>query len=90
MDSNEQFLELDLKTLHWDQHESETSEKVPQGRDDHAHYFDKENEMLYIFGGYVGGAKANDLWKYDLNQKIWQQLDEGQPETLDFTSHDHN
>jgi hypothetical protein len=32
---------------------------------------------MYIFGGYVNGSKANDLWVYDFEKKTWEELDKG-------------
>jgi Kelch motif len=32
---------------------------------------------MYIFGGYVKGSKANDLWQYDVKGKEWMNLEEG-------------
>jgi len=32
---------------------------------------------MYMFGGYVEGTKANDLWKYIVATKEWQIIDEG-------------
>lgn len=32
---------------------------------------------MFIFGGYVNGGKANDLWKYDYENNEWCELDKG-------------
>jgi hypothetical protein len=32
---------------------------------------------MYVFGGYVNGGKSNDLWKYDLENNDWEELDKG-------------
>ena len=68
MDSNENFLELDLKSMYWTKAEDDKSEVRPQARDDHSFYHDKESNLVYVFGGYVSGGKSYDLWKYDLEQ----------------------
>lgn len=53
MDSNEQFLELDLKTMYWTKVEIDKNSPKPKSRDDHAYFYDSINCVLYIFGGYV-------------------------------------
>lgn len=67
MDSNDSFLELDLRSMTWTKSEIDKNEVRPQGRDDHSFFMDREGQILYIFGGYVSGGKSNDLWKYDLS-----------------------
>lgn len=34
----------------------------PKGRDDHSGCDGESGKFMYIFGGYVDGGKANDLW----------------------------
>ena len=46
-------------------------------RDDHACFYDKDRDCMYIFGGYVNGDKANDLWKYDFLGSKWVLLHPG-------------
>ena len=45
------------------------------GRDDHCGCLDEENHCFYIFGGYVKGSKENDLWKFNLEENIWEKID---------------
>lgn len=32
------------------------------------------NNDLYIFGGFCGESKLNDLWKFDLVSLKWQKI----------------
>lgn len=53
-------------------------------RDDHSACFDKENAIMYVFGGYVSGDKSNDTWMYDLNAKKWTCLHKGDYQLMSF------
>lgn len=33
------------------------------------------NEQLYIFGGYAGTSRLNDLWYFDFTKKFWTQVE---------------
>ena len=60
------FIALSLQNLQW--FPVRTDEKVPQV-DDFAHFFDSEQNNLYIFGGYLNGYKSNLLFKIDVATK---------------------
>jgi hypothetical protein len=32
---------------------------------------------MYVFGGYVSGDKANDLWSYSMTEEKWNCLHPG-------------
>ena len=46
-------------------------------RDQHSSCFDDQGAIMYVFGGYVKGDKANDMWLYSLNESKWTCLHEG-------------
>jgi len=52
-------------------------EICPKGRDDHASCQSSDKSLLYVFGGYVAGSKANDLWAYNIESNSWTELDSG-------------
>lgn len=58
---------------------------MPKARDDHSAC--QNDNSLYVFGGYVEGSKANDLWKFDLDAKTWTQLEEGEDESKPHKSY---
>ena len=33
-----------------------------------------QNQNLYIFGGTDGDLKYNDLWKFDISKKVWNEI----------------
>jgi N-acetylneuraminic acid mutarotase len=71
-DSNSKIYSLNLDNNEWKVIES--GNEAPIGRDDHAACFDEETKTFYVFGGYVDGDKANDLWKYDTANNTWTEL----------------
>ena len=48
-----------------------------EARDQHSAVFDEDGAIMYVFGGYVAGDKANDLWSYSLNEGKWTCLHPG-------------
>eukprot|EP00924_Labyrinthula_sp_SR-Ha-C_P004890 maker-scaffold_1-snap-gene-15.40-mRNA-1 protein AED:0.26 eAED:0.26 QI:0/0/0/1/0/0/3/0/526 len=63
--------EYDIKTNTWTDTEEE-GEEYPSPRTDHTlvHYHGK----LYIFGGYDGRLRLNDLFEFDLDSLVWTKL----------------
>lgn len=68
-DSNADLYALNLSTLKWTILDCPSK---PKGRDDHSacSSFDKEG-LMFIFGGYVDGGKANDMWKFNFETNEW-------------------
>ena len=48
-----------------------------EARDQHSSVFDADAAVMYVFGGYVTGDKANDLWSYSLAEGAWTCLNKG-------------
>ena len=80
MDSNNSIFELDLNSGSWSKFDLDPESAVPEARDDHSYYYDKESASLYIFGGYVGGGKSNDLWKLSMTDKKWTMIMDNEEE----------
>ena len=87
MDSNNNLYELDLNSFNWSKMEVDPESSLPEARDDHSYCYDQENEAMYIFGGYVGGGKSNDLWKFNIIEKKWTQLQENEEEVVQVKKH---
>lgn len=73
--SDSNFFVLDIASLKWNILQSQKPYCEP--RDDHGSYFCEETKSLYVFGGYVDGDKANDLWKFDIAAQKWTCLNAG-------------
>jgi hypothetical protein len=67
---------LDLNNNDWSVIKLSGEEKC-QIRDDHASFYDSEADAFYVFGGYVNGDKANDLWKFEFKTNKWAMLHPG-------------
>ena len=73
--TNTDIYKLDLNSQRW--------QRIPQddsgcpARDDNGYVFDNQSHKLYVFGGYINGDKANDLWEFELNKNKWTCLHEG-------------
>jgi len=50
--------------------------------------YDSKRNCIWLFGGYDGSSYKNDLWKFDLNNKVWikihDQLINDNPENPDY------
>ncbi|CAG9318075.1 LZTR1_6 [Blepharisma stoltei] len=52
------------------------STTYPNPRMFHGCWIDDDNSMLYIFGGRSNSGPLNDLWRYDLVNLQWKQIDQ--------------
>ncbi len=82
-ETNEDLYMLNLKTMKWQILGLKDAGAKPPARDDHSACFDQANGSMFIFGGYVRGGKANDLWKFDIQSQTWENLDKGDYEDQD-------
>lgn len=60
--------------LVWEELVPATSFRIPTRRDAAIGYYARE-DAVYIFGGKSTGNKAlKDIYKFDLNRKIWERV----------------
>lgn len=76
-DSNLRMFTLNLKSQTWGVIDKSANELMPAARDDHSACSSEDTNSMFIFGGYVRGGKANDLWRYDFETNEWHELDDG-------------
>lgn len=76
-DSNKNIYALNLETMNWTIVDQSHLESIPVERDDHAACTSTDDDAMFIFGGYVNGGKANDLWKFDYEKNEWFEIDKG-------------
>lgn len=63
---------LDLKDYCWTRIDS-NEQDIPGKRYNHsACIYDSK---MFIFGGYGGKVRYNDLWQFDINTKVWKLVD---------------
>eukprot|EP00347_Sterkiella_histriomuscorum_P002778 403366836 len=86
-DSNKDLYALNLNTMNWTIVDQSSCEKVPAARDDHSACLDDKEGLMIIFGGYVMGGKANDLWCYNFEQNEWTELEKGDYMITDHKYH---
>ena len=86
------FWKLNLDTIEWEQiqisNNSPTNENgennnsnnelvLPSARSGHSLLINKERAEIYIFGGKIGNfQESNDLWRYDINQNIFELIND--------------
>ncbi|TMW64004.1 hypothetical protein Poli38472_014709 [Pythium oligandrum] len=63
---------FNFASLRWDEMPSSVAER-PEARTDHIMVL--HSSSIYIFGGYNGSSRFNDLWEYSLEKRKWSQVD---------------
>lgn len=56
-------------------HQASPAGAAPGAREDHTWTIDNEGRNAYLFGGRAGDDVFDDLWRYDLREDAWRQLD---------------
>lgn len=52
-----------------------TPERLPAPRDSYGLAYDRVNEVMVLFGGYVfGGGRSNETWEYDFAGNNWTKV----------------
>jgi hypothetical protein len=51
-----------------------TPTETPAGRWFPTNIYDARNHRILIFGGNLGSVKTNEVWAFDLDSNVWQQL----------------
>lgn len=64
---------LNLLTLNWEKRTFQQTAILPLA--DHSCSYFKENNSLYVFGGYNKGQYSNDTYRYNIDQGTWCKLD---------------
>lgn len=62
---------LKTSTLHWE-NVTDVKGKKPPPRANHSSAIIKHN--LYIFGGWDGSKRLNDLYMFELKSQVWTQV----------------
>nr|CCA23939.1 conserved hypothetical protein [Albugo laibachii Nc14] len=62
----------DFETQIWDQVKCSNPNVCPQERTDHSMVVYEDS--LYLFGGCDKSTRFDDLWRFDLSQKRWEQV----------------
>ncbi|MEE9489635.1 MAG: kelch repeat-containing protein, partial [Thermoplasmata archaeon] len=53
-----------------------TPERMPEPRDGYGLAYDKENQVMVLFGGYVPGVGySNETWEYDFGGNNWTRVE---------------
>ena len=68
--NNPHFYSLDMNSFKWTK--IEASGDAPAPRDDHSICVD--GSKMFVFGGFVAGARTNDLHMFDLDANTWTRL----------------
>jgi len=52
-----------------------TPERMPEPRDGYGLAYDKENQVMTLFGGYIPGeGNSNETWEYDFEGNNWTRI----------------
>ena len=66
---------LDVDKFEWSTvHQGKSPKDEPEGRSNLAMV--TEGQCLWIFGGTNGQKTLDDLWKFDLNTKKWEKIEQ--------------
>jgi|GEM_PF-637754 len=65
--------ELDIATGTWETI-FDNPPACPASRAYHTAVYDSANRAMWIFGGSNGATELDDLWRYDIASRVWQQV----------------
>ena len=71
--NNNEIFALDLKTYKWTI--IKTTGDAPESRDDHSACI--EGDTMVVFGGFVRGTRANDVYTLNLSNNVWNKSADG-------------
>jgi N-acetylneuraminic acid mutarotase len=70
--TNDMF-EYDIENNQWN--EIKQGGEVPSKRYGHSSVYDKEKDLMYLFGGYdIDGFVCNDIFKFDFTSLKWKEI----------------
>ncbi len=62
---------LNLQENKWEKVIYDTSDSLPESRENYSVIYSPGNDYLFLFGGQKNNNKLNDLWVLDLSTKKW-------------------
>ncbi len=70
---------LDIGTSTWTQLSGEKGKARPAQRDAHATFVGSDSNHFYVFGGLNRSSVLNDLWRWDIKKKTWEEIKPAEP-----------
>ncbi len=72
---------LDVGTSRWTQLTGKEGGARPVQRDAHATFVGKASNCFYVYGGLNKSSALNDLWRWDIEKKKWQEIKKKKPDS---------